>query len=83
MADDTTSVSLNGTSIYSAALGSGISYPTCANQPIGCLTKTEGIINLSSYLGDFNNSGPNTVSLPGLSGSRRFVWLGLFRNDYY
>jgi len=62
MADDTTSVSLNGNLIYSAALGSGVSYPTCANKPIGCLTSTEGIINLGSFLGDFKNSGANTLS---------------------
>jgi len=62
MADDTASVSLNGNLIYSAALGSGVSYPTCANKPIGCLTSTEDIINLGNYLGDFNSSGTDTLS---------------------
>jgi len=62
LADDTASVSLNGNLIYSAAIGSGVTDPDCASQPIGCVMNTEGIINLGSYLGDFNNSGPNTLS---------------------
>jgi hypothetical protein len=59
LADDTTSVWINGTEIASANLGG--SYPTCSSLPIGCLTGTEGIFNtaqLSPYLVD----GANTIS---------------------
>jgi hypothetical protein len=59
LADDTTSVWINGTEIASANLGG--SYPTCSSLPIGCLTGTEGIFNtaqLAPYLVD----GTNTIS---------------------
>jgi hypothetical protein len=59
LADDTTSVWINGTEIASANLGG--SYPTCSSLPIGCLTGTEGIFTtaqLVPYLVD----GVNTIS---------------------
>ena len=59
LADDTTSVWINGVEIASANLGG--SYPTCSSLPIGCLTGTEGIFNtaqLAPYLVD----GTNTIS---------------------
>jgi PEP-CTERM motif len=59
LADDTTSVWINGTEIAAANLGG--SYPTCSSLPIGCLTGTEGIFNtaqLAPYLVD----GTNTIS---------------------
>jgi PEP-CTERM motif len=59
LADDTSSVWINGTEIASANLGG--SYPTCSSLPIGCLTGTEGIFTtaqLAPYLVD----GPNTIS---------------------
>jgi PEP-CTERM motif len=59
LADDTTSVWINGTEIASANLGG--SYPTCSSLPIGCLTGTEGIFTtaqLAPYLVD----GTNTIS---------------------
>jgi hypothetical protein len=59
LADDTTSVILNGTTIYSANLGG--SYPTCSSLPIGCLTSTEATINLTPYAGLFT-TGVNTLS---------------------
>jgi len=59
LADDTTSVILNGTTIYTAALGG--SYPTCSTQPIGCLASTGATIDLSAFLNDFN-VGANTLS---------------------
>jgi PEP-CTERM motif len=59
LADDTSSVWINGTEIASANLGG--SYPTCSSLPIGCLTGTEGIFTtaqLAPYLVD----GSNTIS---------------------
>jgi hypothetical protein len=60
LADDTTSVILNGTTIYAADLG-GSYLPHCSSQPIGCLTSTEATINLAPYAGLFN-VGVNTLS---------------------
>jgi hypothetical protein len=59
MADDTTSIVLNGISIFSAALGG--SYPTCSTVPVGCLTSTAATIDLSSFVGLLND-GVNTIS---------------------
>jgi hypothetical protein len=59
LADDTTSVVLNGTSLYSAALGG--SYPTCSSSPIGCLTSTEGTFNTAQLLPYLNANGMNTI----------------------
>jgi hypothetical protein len=59
LADDTTSVWINGTEIASANLGG--SYPTCSSLPIGCLTGTEGIFN-TAQLAPYLLDGTNTIS---------------------
>jgi hypothetical protein len=59
LADDTTSVWLNGVELASGNLGG--SYPTCSSLPIGCLTSTMGVFDfaeLQPYLVD----GTNTLS---------------------
>lgn len=56
LADDTTSIIVNGTTIFAGALGG--SYPTCSSVSIGCLTSTEGVFNIAPYLVD----GTNTIS---------------------
>jgi hypothetical protein len=59
LADDTTSVWLNGVELASGNLGG--SYPTCSSLPIGCLTSTMGVFDfaqLQPYLTD----GTNTLS---------------------
>jgi hypothetical protein len=56
LADDTTSVVVNGVTVYAAALGG--SYPTCSSVQIGCLSTTEGTFNIAAYLVD----GSNTIS---------------------
>jgi hypothetical protein len=60
MADDTTSVALDGTTLFSANLGG--SYPNCSNVPIGCLTTTAKTIDLTPYIGLFNANSTNTLS---------------------
>ena len=59
LADDTTSVWINGIEIASANLGG--SYPTCSSLPIGCLTDTEGIFT-TAQLAPFLVDGTNTIS---------------------
>ena len=59
LADDTTSVWINGIEIASANLSG--SYPTCSSLPIGCLTGTEGIFT-TSQLAPFLVDGTNTIS---------------------
>ncbi|WP_180540076.1 PEP-CTERM sorting domain-containing protein [Nevskia soli] len=59
LADDTTSVVLNGITIYSAVLGG--SYPLCSSQAIGCLESTEGNFSLASFGSDLKQ-GTNTLS---------------------
>jgi hypothetical protein len=56
LADDTTTVVVNGTTIFAGALGG--SYPTCSSVTVGCLVTTEGIFNIAPYLVD----GVNTIS---------------------
>ncbi len=59
LADDTSSVWLNGVELASGNLGG--SYPTCSSLPIGCLNSTMGVFNfaeLQPYLTD----GTNTLS---------------------
>jgi hypothetical protein len=58
MADDTTSVSLNGHLLMSAATMAGNTFAVCSDKPIGCLTITQALINLTPYLQD----GTNTLS---------------------
>jgi MYXO-CTERM domain-containing protein len=58
MADDSTSIVLNGHTLATANTTPG---STCSNTPVGCLTSTEGVFTFSSlslYLVD----GANTLS---------------------
>ena len=59
LADDTTSVVLNGYTLFSANLNG--SYPTCSSIDIGCLTSTEGVFNFSQLLPYLNANGNNTL----------------------
>src|SRR5271163_4603588 len=58
-ADDTTSVVINGTTLYSANLTGN--YPTCSSVAVGCLTSTEGIFNTAQLLPYLNANGVNTI----------------------
>jgi hypothetical protein len=58
LADDSTSVSLNGVLLVPEASQSGNTYATCSDTTIGCLTITEGNVNLTGAL----QSGVNTLS---------------------
>ena len=60
LADDTTSVVLNGTTIFPANLGG--SYPLCSSIPIGCLVSTEGSFDFSQLGPLLNSDGSNTIS---------------------
>lgn len=60
MADDTTSVIVDGTTIFAADTSPAGGFPTCSAQPIGCLTSTREdftFADLSPYL----KSGNNTI----------------------
>ncbi len=59
LADDTSSVVLNGTTIFAANPFGPNSI--CSSVPIGCLTSTEGVFTLAQ-LGPYLNSGSNTIS---------------------
>jgi PEP-CTERM motif len=58
LADDSASVILNGVTLMSEATQSGNTYGTCSDFAIGCLTRTEGNIDLTSAL----RSGLNTLT---------------------
>jgi PEP-CTERM motif len=58
LADDTTSVVINGTPLYAPNLNG--SYPTCSSIEIGCLTSTEGVFNTAQLLPYLIN-GVNTL----------------------
>jgi len=58
MADDTTSVTLNGTLLMSIASSVGNTYSTCSSYAVGCTAATSATIDLSKYL----KSGSNTLS---------------------
>lgn len=58
LADDTTSIVINGKTLYSANLNG--SYPTCSSVEIGCLTSTEGIFNTAQLL-PYLKDGVNTI----------------------
>jgi PEP-CTERM motif-containing protein len=60
LADDTTSVVLNGHTLYNANLTG--SYPTCSSVAIGCLTSTEGIFNTAQLAPYLNDNGNNTLT---------------------
>jgi hypothetical protein len=59
LADDTTSVVLNGVTLYNAALGG--SYPTCSSVAIGCLQSTEGVFTFADLAPYLNANGVNTL----------------------
>jgi hypothetical protein len=59
LADDTTSVILNGVTLYSANLGG--SYPTCSSVAIGCLISTEGVFTFADLAPYLNPDGVNTL----------------------
>ncbi len=58
LADDTSSVTLNGHTLINADMTSG---STCAKGPIGCVTSTEGIFTLA-MLAPYLRDGSNTLS---------------------
>lgn len=58
LADDSTSVILNGATLVPEANQSGNSYAVCSNSTIGCLAITEGNVNLTGSL----QSGVNTLT---------------------
>ncbi len=57
LADDSTSVILNGVQLVAEANQSGNGYATCSDSTIGCLAITEGNVNLTGTL----LSGVNTL----------------------
>src|SRR5271156_2424997 len=59
LADDTTAVILNGTTLYNANLGG--SYPTCSSIAIGCLQSTEGSFTTAQLLPYLNANGAHTL----------------------
>jgi hypothetical protein len=59
LADDTSSVVLNGTTIFAANPFGPNSI--CSSVPIGCLTSTEGVFTLAQ-LGPYLDLGSNTIS---------------------
>src|SRR5437763_521381 len=61
MADDTTSVILNGTLIYAATSLGVDGYPLCSKQAIGCLTSTGKDFDLTDLQSAFK-IGSNTLS---------------------
>ena len=58
LADDSTSVVLQGVTLFNEASTSGNGYHTCSDFTIGCLAVTEGHIDLTSAL----SSGWNTLA---------------------
>ena len=58
LADDTTSVVINGNTLYAPNLNG--SYPTCSSIEIGCLASTEGVFNTAQLLPYLIN-GANTL----------------------
>jgi hypothetical protein len=58
LADDTASITVNGTQIFSANLTGP--YPLCSATAIGCLTSTEGKFTTSQLAPDLKN-GVNTI----------------------
>jgi hypothetical protein len=58
LADDTTTVVLNGHTLFEANFAKG---PVCAAEQIGCLTSTEGAFNFAA-LAPYLIDGTNTLS---------------------
>lgn len=84
LADDTTSVVLNGTTIFPAYLtGNPLDYPQCAAFPIGCMNGVDGSTLGSfsfSQLGPYLHPGTNTLSFTVYQEKWRAVWTRLFWN---
>ncbi len=60
MADDTTSVIVNGTTIFEANNDPAGGYPTCSAQPIGCLANTAMTFS-TNQLVPYLKSGSNLI----------------------
>jgi hypothetical protein len=60
MADDTTSVIVNGITIFAADTSPADGFPTCSSQPIGCLTSTREDFTFAD-LNPYLKSGSNTI----------------------
>ncbi len=60
MADDTTSVILNGHTIFAATNLGAKGYPTCSAQPIGCLATTMETFTFAA-LAPYLRAGNNTI----------------------
>jgi hypothetical protein len=60
LADDTTSVILNGQTLTAATELPESGYPTCSSQPIGCLSTTAGTFGLAQ-LDPYLKTGENTI----------------------
>ena len=58
LADDSTSVILNGVTLEAEASQSGNTYATCSDSGIGCLAITEGNVSLRGHL----QQGVNTLT---------------------
>lgn len=61
MPDDTTSVVLNGITIFAANDNPVGGYPLCSTQPTGCVASTAGRFDLTQ-LGQYVKLGVNTLS---------------------
>jgi hypothetical protein len=55
-ADDSTSLYINGSLVFSEATQAGNTYTTCSDFPVGCLETTEVTADITSFL----NAGANT-----------------------
>jgi hypothetical protein len=65
LADDTTSVVVNGTTIWNATAGP---FPTCSASEIGCLATTEGVFIDGTLLANLVQ-GTNTISFEAYQGN--------------
>jgi hypothetical protein len=62
LADDTTSVVVDGITVWNATSGP---FPTCSTPIIGCLSTSEGIFNVVSDL----HTGSNTIAFQTIQGN--------------
>jgi len=67
MADDTTSVSLNGTALMAAASTLNNTYATCSDFAIGCTNATAGKITLNGLKSGVNTLTFNVEQIAGTS----------------
>ena len=59
LADDTTSIVVNGVQIFAADLIGP--YPTCSITTVGCLSTTEGVFDTAQLAPYLNADGSNTI----------------------